>query len=966
MTTTAHIGHSRPVAARIAQVLMIGPLGLLALFGSVLFTVVAPPGPMRAGDYVVGAFAFALGGANLRAGARLVRGGAPARRTASVLLALQIVFGLVKLVGYHEGAAVTFIVLDLVALALVQRSVAPRAAAALVLALVAAPALRAPEPAAAVPQVKLVRVEGGARAHPGGALPVRAILRGRGRRHATVRFTFARATATGRGGRRPAVDATLKVPAGIAPGRYRLRACVNGHACKTAERAVTIAAAPAGSSELIGDALAAGQISEEQALAYRAYAAFGSPRLPAAFQGDEAAAAPDDSVIRDLQGRWTTLPLTVRRALLPYLQPPAARDAAKSGPKPARGDKADISSLNCESDQERSSYWRDAASPSGRIRMWWNVNYPAHGAAARRLLPELDAIYAKFKALTGRDLPSDADNDCFHGSDGALDIYLIGEIRIGRKRARALTIPSTQSAAAPVCGTTPSFVLFDITRGAPKPWELAHELFHAWQNTYVYEGACDGYSFVDEGTATWAAGYALPNSDGEHAYPRFNADADDSFSHGSYESWPFYLYMERVLGAKSIVDLYYEYASHLYAEDALDAALPGGFRKRWREFTRYAWNQPPAEPSFAAWDRWYETPVDARTRGPLTESHLFLAGDHSRTAQVPLQLASLARDYRRYTLTDDTLRLIRFKNTLASDPDVGVQAVLTLRDGTQRIEDWSGRDQVDLCRDSPSEDVTGIVLMFSWAHRDGLATLRPDPAPTLDLKDSCDEFPYRYQVLDARISTHAVGTNTLGSAVCTAKGFAVQGDTDLSGDVGEQPVDSGNQLGRIAAIDKLAGRIAQHVPALYDRSVSGCAVDHEGNASLCKLTLPREDAGGWNVGFSIEAEGKDAADATLRWQVPAAQAGHSGDADPNAACNVLAAYGQLSPDETKQTVSLARLASKSPQTFELSGEEVFGPPYPGSSQALSYTYSLSITVRRVDENGRPFEGSGSPAQRGQP
>jgi hypothetical protein len=165
--------------------------------------------------------------------------------------------------------------------------------------------------------------------------------------------------------------------------------------------------------------------------------------------------------------------------------------------------------------------------------------------------------------------------------------------------------------------------------------------------------------------------------------------------------------------------------------------------------------------------------------------------------------------------------------------------------------------------------------------------------------------------------------------------------------VGEQPLDAGNAISHIPLIGKLSGRISVHVPAGFDRTVKGCMLDEHGQPSLCQRALPHEDTNGWDVGFTVDAAGPDAGDATLRWQIPPAQAGGSGG-DSNSFCNAFAAFEEVPLDEAKQTVPLSKLASKSEQTFELNGTRVFPSQIPGSTQSLSYTYSLSLTVVRVD------------------
>ena len=120
MTTTV------PIPLRAAQALL-GLLGAVVLFASIYFSVVAPPEPVDGLDWLVAAWAFATGAAALAVAPRLGRGDASVRLAAMAVVANHFAFGVVKLVAYGESAAVPFMAVDLVILALLSRR---RAAAA--------------------------------------------------------------------------------------------------------------------------------------------------------------------------------------------------------------------------------------------------------------------------------------------------------------------------------------------------------------------------------------------------------------------------------------------------------------------------------------------------------------------------------------------------------------------------------------------------------------------------------------------------------------------------------------------------------------------------------------------------------------------------------------------------------------------------------------------------------------------
>jgi hypothetical protein len=114
------LAHPLPPSAgrlRLAQAILVGPLGALVLGAAFAFSVAAPPEPLHPADWVVAAWAMVLGAASLSVGARL-GSGRPQLVTAARGLALaHLAFGVVKLVAYGESASLVFGVLDLMVLA---------------------------------------------------------------------------------------------------------------------------------------------------------------------------------------------------------------------------------------------------------------------------------------------------------------------------------------------------------------------------------------------------------------------------------------------------------------------------------------------------------------------------------------------------------------------------------------------------------------------------------------------------------------------------------------------------------------------------------------------------------------------------------------------------------------------------------------------------------------------------------
>jgi|1186.fasta_scaffold669931_2 hypothetical protein len=109
-----------PRAVRAAQLVMVGPLGLLVGVAATAFTA-SSLSTMAPWEFAISAWAIALAVVNVTAGLRLGRGSAAARRALLVSIGAQIAFGVVKLTVYHESASFVFAALDAVALVLLTR-----------------------------------------------------------------------------------------------------------------------------------------------------------------------------------------------------------------------------------------------------------------------------------------------------------------------------------------------------------------------------------------------------------------------------------------------------------------------------------------------------------------------------------------------------------------------------------------------------------------------------------------------------------------------------------------------------------------------------------------------------------------------------------------------------------------------------------------------------------------------------
>jgi hypothetical protein len=115
-------------------------------------------------------------------------------------------------------------------------------------------------------------------------------------------------------------------------------------------------------------------------------------------------------------------------------------------------------------------------------------------------------------------------------------------------------------------------------------------------------------------------------------------------------------------------------------------------------YSFYAVNRDPRVPLELRERCWRSRRGGSAARGGR-ERRLAPAG-----AEAPPRVVSA---YHRVPVDDRAVREIRFRN---GNTGAGVLAALRLADGSRKLEDWSGRAEVTLCRDNASEDVQELLI----------------------------------------------------------------------------------------------------------------------------------------------------------------------------------------------------------------------------------------------------------------
>jgi hypothetical protein len=506
----------------------------------------------------------------------------------------------------------------------------------------------------------------------------------------TAKVGKGRRSGTGR------LSAQVKIPAGQALGSYRVIACV-GKSCAASRKPLTVTKTPVGTAQLVDQAVASGKLSAEQGLVYRAFAAFGDRRLPAAYAGDDT--AHEDTVMRDVAESWPKLSTAQRRQVEPFFTPPAARGSWASGAR-ASGGKAPGAQPACGTGRYAGPGWQSVARKDGHVRIWWNESNGARFAKrARAMLGEAEeAIWRRLWEVFGREPLQDEGQRCFHGGDGKLDIYLRNRLD-GTTKGETVPYPGS-------CSGVPGYIFFNAGADLPTRWELAHEITHAIQFAFPLK-SCSSFSHLDEAVATWGAQYVYPHDDREHEFTWFTKEPSTPLAAATYDGWVFPYALEQLDGP-GVMQRIYDQGATSIAMNAIDAGVPGGLAKAYPEFAKLAWNHDPVKPSFWEWDGFDPVPEDAG--GEIVPEQVDLGAGGQREVDLTPPRAPLSRAYKQPRFGAD-VRDITVSTPY--DADLHVEALLKLRDGTQKTVDLAQRRFAVFCPESPGQRVAEMVLVAS-------------------------------------------------------------------------------------------------------------------------------------------------------------------------------------------------------------------------------------------------------------
>lgn len=494
--------------------------------------------------------------------------------------------------------------------------------------------------------------------------------------------------------------------------------------------------------DAIEQALAAGDITDIDALRFKVFAVFGDERLPEQFRTDVTFEGTE--VVTELGERWATLPLDVQQELEPFMLPPAAdgswyelqQTQASKSFAPKASPFAAVTALN------------------NRVLIRFPLAFPELSSAAGAIKTALedDGVWNKLVGLMGTEPISDAGiGESYNGGDGRFDVYIVRNANINinpnLRRCAGFARAYSSQYYEDITGTNSraGYIVMnaDVVQADPDfKATLAHEFFHILGFAFDVPYGEDR-SWLTESTATWAADFVYPTVNWEHAVapvfldsPEYTlANRSGNHEYGAYLYWYF---LTKRFGSNDIVRQVWEQSESMDVLDAVNAVSPGGFTNVFGEFAATNWNRP---------DFHNQAPYDIYKADTLTHS---AKQTNERPvanpqADVPVTfpdggVARLSAQYVHYDFSSSSTRSILFANgytfklseglpeiyqgdgdetpyaTRMTDEDRRGRKVLAIvkQNGTWRPQPLDLTDVAfaPFCQQADSESLEELVLIF--------------------------------------------------------------------------------------------------------------------------------------------------------------------------------------------------------------------------------------------------------------
>jgi len=463
------------------------------------------------------------------------------------------------------------------------------------------------------------------------------------------------------------------------------------------------------SFDLIEKDLAAGTITKEQAVLFKLTAAFGGGKLPKIYQGVVNASAPDsDELRRDIQwvmNNFEQLDGTLQEKLRPFIlkpdDPGSFFNPANSGKEQSVLEKLALTKPVYASD----SQWQTlgfsvAGKPDAGTIYYYEDVLTADGIPMRQkaatVKESLEKAWPMFKSL-------------LHTEPGRHLAFYLTDLKLAtsNQAGSAFYLQNKQTREL-----LTFFIHVDYSQSGDYLKSVsAHELFHIFQYHCMKEYETLEAWWLQEATAVWAENYVYPLVNREHTYlDLFFGSLEEQFVNKGggkdYSGYMLFLYLsERFCNNAMIADVILSSQGYDVAAYMVNA-LPD-FPALFGEFALWNWNAKP-------WKRYSDngTFPAKRPYGTVLEN---LALENAAVKEDGIVLSPGAIGYKYYHITDNNIKRVKFDFTdVTWDGSLHVQALYKVGD-QWLLRDCTEMNSVIFCRSKPSENIKGVVLVFSNA-----------------------------------------------------------------------------------------------------------------------------------------------------------------------------------------------------------------------------------------------------------
>ncbi len=499
------------------------------------------------------------------------------------------------------------------------------------------------------------------------------------------------------------------------------------------------------SFELIDKASKTDAVDEETALLYKAYALFGDERLPVEYASD---VVPFEShVLDDIRGRLSRLSPESQKVLAPFLKRPDDPDSYVNQRFLAQqeaGGKAAQNSLISTAYAARPHMQFSALFPSdrtvisadNRVKIWYPADTStakagAYQQMANAIKKELDQqhIMQRFASLLARNPVSDMP----FGGDDKLDIYIMPGLGVnGMAPSDAPGYPSS------------AYVMINANlMNDPRYLRnaVAHEIFHVFQAAFKLNPGYD--KWWREASATWSENFIYSKDDTEQErlklffpYPKTSLDSEVDPQYHEYGAYIFAYYLTQNLGDSMMKKIHETCEAYSSCLKAIDVAIPGGFKKHWREFTLWNYNKEPSkkytDPSghFSP-----KSSIDSVQNKKIDIEKDEKDIDIDELEWLSAQLVTATNNVDRGDVKKvEFSELDKFTSNLDG---ASIKAIVYFKDKAPAVEDWTDKKQRTFCIDCggrsssecKEEDFEKVVLVFANGHRENML-----PASTIKVE----------------------------------------------------------------------------------------------------------------------------------------------------------------------------------------------------------------------------------------